>query len=283
MRHGLVLSALVLGALLLMSFSLLSTLKPKLPPQALSSRPTSQRSVSTAGLNPELTSAGAPLPSTGGRIRATLAEGASRIAPYWNTTCPFADTLLEYSCPEDKVSRATALAWTGESLELARETLKAAKGQALNGRRVIVFGNSLAKQIYVGAACTLHHLVTNQRVEWAKTFPEEEVSGRHFHAASLHVRGSFEFHFAPLAEGARENSISRFLREYESGGGLTFGKRVSPFRGSVVLGQNDVIVLNFVVKNCFSFFLEMFDLLIKFLFRICFDFSPNFFFFYESS
>jgi hypothetical protein len=42
---------------------------------------------------------------------------------------------------------------------------QAARGE-LNGRRVVLAGDSLTRQVFISLACILGHLIEDQRVEW---------------------------------------------------------------------------------------------------------------------
>jgi len=91
---------------------------------------------------------------------------------YWNLSCPF--EWSRYSCvhhasaANDVAARQSlAFAWKEPRNAQLLQTAfgRVAKGD-LNGRRVLLAGDSLTRQVFISMACLLSGLITDQRVEW---------------------------------------------------------------------------------------------------------------------
>lgn len=170
----------------------------------------------------------------------------------------------KYSCVHQRkykeANLSKAFAWSGRNLELAQEALdNAAVGGALKGRRVIVVGDSLARQVFISLGCLLHPLTEARRVGWMAEWPCSGAKcrrgGEHggFNKASILLKDGGEVHFFGVAGswlGREEepNVASRWHREHTLTGNLTFGSLVKPMaksgESSSVLGPADVILAN---------------------------------------
>jgi hypothetical protein len=144
---------------------------------------------------------------------------------YFNLSCPL--EWSKYSCVHQgkggAAQRSLDFAWRKENLEAAQEAILAVADGVLEGRRVMIIGDSLVRQVFISLGCILSRFVEETRVDWEDEWPcagtDNCVSGgQHsgFNLASLKLVGGGEIHFTPLA-GSRDHEERNIIDRMTKG------------------------------------------------------------------
>ena len=198
-------------------------------------------------------------PSSNGMANAT--EKYRPEESYWKLSCSL--EWSKYSCAtqgaekNQQAERAFDFAWTGNNLDNARAARKLANEGLFDGRRVLIVGDSMTRQIFISLGCLLDNLVVDRRVGWVSEgwpcstkncITKNGHSG--FDKAALLLKNGGELHFFSHRgsfQGKTEETaaMSRIHREHTLTGMVNFGRYAVPFAGSpAILGSDDVLVVN---------------------------------------
>ena len=177
---------------------------------------------------------------------------------YYNLSCPF--EWSKYSCAH----QARAWASQGYFDEIAQllrhgSTLLPRPGLGISTmpatpRRILVMGDSLARQVVISWACLLYSsgLVASYHVDWTRwpchhtpnCMQEGEHSG--FHKASINLVNGDEIHFFPTGipgQTTKEDlarTLGSFAKEVQGSGSIS----VNMASSKLTLVSNDVLILN---------------------------------------
>ena len=138
-------------------------------------------------------------------------KGFDRELSYWNLSCPL--EWSKYSCVHHSsdinkpaAAESYKFAWgRSENRELLLEAIGLSRSGLLQGRRVLIVGDSLSRQVFISLGCILGQQIEYVKVPWID-WPCRGVancvrSGEHsgFDTASFKIKGGGEVHFTPHA------------------------------------------------------------------------------------
>jgi len=184
-----------------------------------------------------------------------ISTGSKQV--YFNLTCPF--EMSKYSCVRQgsmaRAMNALNFAWQGANLERAQDAVVTASRGAFRGRRVVIVGDSLSRQVFISLGCILGRYVAASHINWERSWPCGGTrhclgSGAHsgFHTAWFRLLDGGEVHFVPIA-GARgaagaknataaaalvpdPDLVLRLVAEHAAGHGVGFGAVLEAAPGS---------------------------------------------------